>query len=131
MNVTKNYILNSLGLNSLADATPIHLYRVYKNKFSHEEAFINFTSNWTHTGNAPCVRGMCARYDNDGKIATAKIDPYQGVIYTNGGSTNVWFLDESEELAKALLIEDYEQRIRSLKDRISKFEEVLDELSKS
>lgn len=130
MNVTKNYVLDSLGLDSFADATPIHLYRIYRNKFSHEEAFINFASDWVKTGSAPCMRGMCARYDDKGQIATAKIALHQGVIYTCGGSTNVWFLSESDELAKSLLAEDYEQRIQTLKDRISKFEEVIESIRK-
>lgn len=86
--------------------------------------------NWEKTGDCACERGICARYDENGKLTTSKIGLFPGEVCINASNTNVWFLEENEEEAKRILIEEYKLRVDTLQKHIDKYHHVLEILSR-
>lgn len=120
---TAKAILDSMHADSIDECTEVYLYRIYKDKFVEEKAFINKRQS----GSA--FNGICGRFDEEGNFSKfSRIHACEGQVYSNGGTDAVWFLKASKRKAKKAIKEAYLKRIERAQKYLDRYNKVMKEL---
>lgn len=123
MAITMKYIYDSLDIPNVESGVKAHLYRIHLDRFIHEDVVINYKYG-------KAFRSICFRIDKHGKPTTTRISESEGVVYSNGSNTNVWFLNPSERKASKALIDVYEGRIDRFSERVDKCRQIVATIKK-
>lgn len=125
---TAKAILDSMHVDSIDECTEVYLYRIYKDKFVEEKAFINLKKD-SQVKPAFAFNRICGRIDDEGNLSKfSRIHALEGHVYSNGGTDSVWFLKASKRKAKKAIKEAYLKRIERAQKYLDRYNRVMKEL---